>query len=451
MHAIKLAISADFLQGFSRLGKQAQKKVRSFIDKFRADPTNKSLKYKSLEGMRDAKVRSARVSDKYRAIIIHPPKGDVYLLAWVDNHDEAMDWARRKVFEVNRYTGTFQVYEPTSSVPNPEVSQVGAVVTGEKVRQGFLLAGTSDEDLLFLGVPEPLLPAVRSLRTERDLDNLVAYLPAEAADALAMLAAGYSVESTFDELVRQEEDTTPVAVAQAVAEAREREPVDPNDFVAALSRQQSMREFKLLEDDAELAAMLAAPLDRWRVFLHPSQAKLITMKSNGEARVLGGAGTGKTVVAMHRARYLAKKVFTKPEHRILITTFTKNLAADIRHNMDRLCGPERERIEVKHISKVASDTLRGMGFKLQRRATPAQQDKAWERVQGLADCAFKPVFYHAEWDKVVQAQDVTDLAGYYKARRAGRGRRLTRRQRTEVWKVLACYREQLDLAGVWEH
>lgn len=449
MHAIKLAISADFLQGFSRLGKQAQKKVRSFIDKFRADPTNRSLNYKSLEGMRDAKVRSARVTDKYRAIIIHPPKGDVYLLAWVDNHDEAMDWARNKVFEVNRYTGTFQVYEPTETVPQPAASEVGAVVTGEKVREGFLLAGHSDEDLLFLGVPEPLLPAVRSLRTERDLDNLVAYLPAEAADALAMLAAGFTVEQTFDDLVRVEEDTTPVATA--VAEAREREPVDQDDFAAALNRKQSLREFKLLEDDEELAAMLAAPLEHWRVFLHPSQASFITMKSKGEARVLGGAGTGKTVVAMHRARYLAKKVFTKPEHRILITTFTKNLAADIRHNMDHLCGPERERIEVKHISKVASDILRGIGLKLPRRATPTQQNKAWERTLGIVGGDFERIFYTEEWDKVVQAQDVTDLAGYYKARRAGRGKRLTRRQRNEVWKVLACYREQLDLAGLWEH
>lgn len=448
MHAIKLALSIDFLQGFSRLGKEAQKKTRAFIDKFRADPRNKSLNYKSLEGMRDPKVRSARVSQKYRAIIIHPPKGDVYLLAWVDNHDEAMDWARNKVFGVNRYTGTFQVYEESPDV----VADVETVETGgATVGDDFLLAGKSDEDLLFLGVPQPLLPAVRSLRTERDLDSLIEYLPSEAADALAMLVAGYSVEETFDELVRTDTNTTPDALQKAITEAREREPADPNDFAAALNREQSKREFKLLEDDAELAAILAEPTALWRVFLHPSQARLVAMNSKDAARVLGGAGTGKTVVAMHRARYLAKNVFTQDHQRVLVTTFTKNLAADIRTNLDQMCGEEGKRIEVKHIHKVARDILRREGHKVPRIAGSSEQRRAWNGALNTVEPNYSRVFYREEWDKVIQAQDVTSLAAYFKARRAGRGQRLTRRQRGAVWEVMAAYREQLDLAGLWEH
>src|SRR5690606_26644710 len=131
---------------------------------------------------------------KYRGIVIMPPKGDVYLLVWVDNHDEAMDWARNKTFEVNRYTGTFQIYEPLDGAAAPApaeaapaqrlhpVSGVELVsVADDVIPEGFLLAGHKDEDLWLLGVPEPLLPAVRALRTELDLDRLAAYLPAEAS------------------------------------------------------------------------------------------------------------------------------------------------------------------------------------------------------------------------------------------------------------------------------
>lgn len=445
LHSVQVAISADFLRAFARLPKPQQKGVRAWIDKFRADPTNKSINYKSLEGMRDPKVRSVRIDQKYRAIVIHPPKDDVYLLVWVDNHDEAVDWARNKVFEVNRYTGTFQVYEAVDGVApaaSPAPTRVDSVsATDDVIPAPFLLSGHRHADLLLLGVPEPLLPAVRALRTERDLDDLSRYLPAEAADALYLLAAGYGIDETLDELDRR---TTPGA-----AEAPEA--VDTEDFAASLERVESKRTFKLLEDDAELAAILAAPLDQWRVFLHPSQAKLVNMKSGGSARVLGGAGTGKTVVAMHRARYLARSVFKEPGQRVLFTTFTRNLAADIRNNLRRMCGAEFERIDVKHLQEVARDVLRSKGINVLQPANNAQIESAWSRALAAHALEYAAVFYREEWSKVVQAQDVTDEEGYLRARRAGRGQRLSRGQRRHVWTVLAEYRQQLDLMGISEH
>lgn len=445
LHDVQVAMSADFLGAFARLGKQQQKGVRAWIDKFRADPTSKSLNYKSLEGMRDPKVRSVRIDQKYRAIIIHPPKGDVYLLVWVDNHDEAVDWARNKVFEVNKYTGTFQVYEAVDGAPEapaPTPARVEQVSGGDDiVPAGFLLAGHKHEDLLLLGVPEPLLPAVRALRTERDLDNLARYLPPEAADAVYLLASGHSVDATLDELDRRNPQGQPDVPAV----------VDPEDFVSSLRRDESKRSFKLLEDDAELAAILAAPLEQWRVFLHPSQSKIATMRSGGSARVLGGAGTGKTVVAMHRARFLARSVFKEPGQRVLFTTFTANLAADIKANLKRMCGPEIDRIEVKHLQAVARDILRSKGITLQKTATAAQQNTAWTRALDAHKLELPPVFYREEWSKVVQAQDVTDEDGYMRAGRVGRNQRLSRAQRKHVWKILAEYRQQLDLMGLSEH
>lgn len=451
LHPVQVAISSDFLKAYASLQKSQQKGVRAWLEKFRADPTNKSINYKSLEGMRDPKVRSVRIDQQYRAIVIHPPKGDVYLLVWVDNHDEAVEWARNKVFEVNRFTGTFQVYDAEpGAAPAPESVparpvEVSVDANDDTIPTGFLLAGHKHADLLLLGVPEPLLPAVHALRTDHDLDGLARYLPAEAADALYLLAAGYSVEATIDELDRRERAAPPGVSVPAPA------PIDPEDFAAALQRPESGRTFKLLEDDAELAAILAAPTEQWRIFLHPSQTKLVTLRSNGSARVLGGAGTGKTVVAMHRARHLAKSVFTQPGQRVLFTTFTKNLAADIRANLKRMCGPEFERIDVKHLQEVARDILRGKGITLHKSATTAQSEAAWSRALAAHALEFPAVFYREEWSKVVQAQDVTDQADYLRARRAGRGQRLSRGQRLHVWTVLSEYRQQLDLMGLSEH
>lgn len=446
-HNVQVAMSADFLKAFAGLGKQQQKAVRAWIDKFRADPTSKGINYEKLANMRDPKVRSVRIDQKYRAIVIHPPKDDVYLLVWVDNHDEAMDWAKNKVFEVNRFTGTFQVYEAIDGTPAAAPAKVPTRVetvasADDIVPPGFLLAGHKHEDLLLLGVPEPLLPAVRALRTDRDLDELSRYLPAEAADAVYLLAAGHNFDQTLEELERRNPRREPEVVKPAV---------DTEDFASSLQREESQRVFKLLEDDAELAAMLAAPLEQWRVFLHPSQSKLVTMKSNGPARVLGGAGTGKTVVAMHRARHLAKNIFKEPGQRVLFTTFTANLAADVRANLKQMCGPELERIEVKHLQEVARDVLRSKGINLQKTATTAQQEAAWSRALSAHAIEFHQVFYKEEWSKVVQAQDVTDEDGYLRAGRAGRGQRLTRAQRKHVWKILAEYRQQLDLTGISEH
>jgi len=309
------------------------------------------------------------------------------------------------------------------------------------VPEGHLLAGHKDEDLLLLGVPEPLLPAVRALRTAADLDDLCQYLPQEASDSVYMLASGYSVDEVLEDFDRKERSA-------ALAEA---ETVDTTDVSAALERPSSMRQFKLVEDDEELSAMLAAPMDQWRIFLHPSQAKIVTMNSKESARVLGGAGTGKTVVAMHRIRHLARNVFDQPQHRLLFTTFTRNLAADIRDNLRRMCGPELERIEVKNLQEVARDALSARGIKMPPVARPKQTREAWETALSLTTPEFSEVFYREEWDKVVQAQDVIDLAGYLRARRAGRGQRLSRAQRKRVWEVLAEYRRALDSAGFCEH
>lgn len=443
---LQVAISSDFLRAFATIPRNKQKAVRRALEKFKEDPTQKSLNYEPISAMRDNKVRTLRAGDDYRIVVIAPPEGNVYLILWVDHHDEAMAWAKNKVFEVNQYTGTFQVWESAEGVahspPASDVSASGKKGAAKKAAAARRLLSDHDDDtLLLLGVPEPLLPAVRGLFTEADLDGLARFLPREASDALYCLVSGYTTEQTIDELERRASERKEAAAAR----------IDTRDIAAALEREETKAQFKVLEDGHELNEMLNAPLAQWRIFLHPSQQRLAKLEAKGPIRVLGGAGTGKTVVAMHRARHLAKQALAHSEGRILFTTFTKNLAGDIESQLDALCGPERQRIDVQHLHGWASRFLASRGLEV-RYATDAQQNRFWEQAvseaapEGLDD----PDFLREEWACVVQAQGLLSEMQYLKARRTGRGRRLSRAQRKQVWRVFANYRSQLERAGSME-
>ena len=170
-----------------------------------------------------------------------------------------------------------------------------------------MFASITDNDFVKVGVPDVLLPAIRKLTSDEELETAKPGIPADAYDALVCLAAGFTVQETIEELERGKGT-----------------PVTADDFAAALKTPESRRTFWLVENDEELQKMLDEPLEFWRIFLHPSQRKLVERSWNGPALVRGGAGTGKTVVAMHRARYLADRLLAKNDvtGKVLFTTFT---------------------------------------------------------------------------------------------------------------------------------
>jgi mRNA-degrading endonuclease RelE of RelBE toxin-antitoxin system len=430
----QVAFSKDFMESYSRLPRKIQKKVREFTEKFQKDPTQPGLNFERLGEARDPKVRSVRIDQAYRAIVIHPPKGDVYLCVWVDNHNEAYRWARDRCFEINPKLGTFQVFELVQGAEAPAAAP--APEPAPPAAAPGLFEHHDDEDLLLAGVPEPLLVSIRALKTDADLDTLAPHLPADAAEMLYLLAAGYGLIDAIEEADR----TKP-----------EPEKVDVDDFEKALAKPESQQRFKIVSDEAELESMLDAPLEQWRIFLHPSQRKLVHMNANGPVRVLGGAGTGKTVVLMHRANYLASKVFAGENDRLLVTTFTRNLALDLRMNLRNLCSKETfARLDVVNLHSWAADFMRKQGhpFKI---APAHERHRLFELAMTEAPNQDYPLaFYFDEWDQVVQAQEVASRDDYFTARRVGRGTRLSRKQRAEVWQVLERYRQLLNDEGFFE-
>ena len=280
-------------------------------------------------------------------------------------------------------------------------------------------------------MPAVLLPSVRAVRSVPALVSLGRHLPAEADEALLWLAEGIP----------------PAEVREAVAVPAGGR-VDPDDLAAALEHPDTRRRFVTIHSDDELAAMLEAPLEKWRVFLHPSQEKLVGKAFNGPARVLGGAGTGKTVVAMHRARHLAARVFTAPADRILFTTYTANLAENIEATLKTFCGPERERIEVVHLHAWAVRLLRSHGVEGDIAGPEDIEQRAGRRRSPPAGVReFDPAFLRREWEDVVLAHGIEDRDAYLKVPRLGRGRTLSRPQRGRAWQVFERYREALRRRG----
>lgn len=420
MSEVTLVLGSDFLASFAALPKKIQTKVTKFISGFKQHPTSGSYHYETLH-TRDTHLRSVRIDQEYRGIIYKPDTENMYILVWVDIHDKAYTWAHQKVFEVHPDTGALQMID-FSDIPMPQEKEP------EEQQPDDLFAAYRDRELVKLGIPEVLVPYIRTLKTEEDLEHAEGKIPQEAWEALFLLYTGESLQDVYNEVLSRQEEQ------------------EQRDLRSSLSHADTKRRFVVVTDDDELKDMLSYPLDAWRVFLHPMQRKIVQMNANGPVRVLGGAGTGKTVVAMHRAKWLAEQVFTQPSDIILFTTFTKNLAADIRENLKRICTLEQiKRIEVVHIDGWVADFLRRRSYHYTYVSPNEREDLFDEAVMVYeGQDAFSKQFFIDEWDQVVQQQGITTLKGYLRSNRVGRGRSLKVDQRKTIWPIFEEYRSRLD-------
>lgn len=425
---IRVAMSDDFFDAFSRLPKNAQGKISELLNRFKQAPNRAGLNYESIHNSLDKRMKSLRVDDAHRAIILKPETGNTYIFLWVDKHDDAYQWATRKKCIVNEVSGALQIIDVEAVAATIERLPKYATQPVGK------FDAVIDRDLMRLGVPGILLPAIRQVVTDEDVDRILPHLPKEASDALIMLAAGYPLGEVFAQLEKTKEQPA----------------IDPEDIEAALNNVDSRSRFIVITDDAQLEEMLAAPLAKWRVFLHPSQRNLVEKDASGSVRVLGGAGTGKTVVAMHRAKWLAEHRFNRPQDRILFTTFTKNLAVDIEANLRSICSKEvMQRIRVINIHAWVEEFLKSEGVD----ATIVYDENAtkdiWETAYIIAPTELQlPLsFYQEEWRDVVMANGCQQLKDYLVARRNGRGTRLSRQQRQAIWCVFEEYRNLLKEQG----
>lgn len=272
---MEFRIADTFTDSLARLTGDEQRAVKTTAFDLQIDPSSPGMNFHKLEKARDKNFWSVRVNSDLR-LIVHRTS-DSLLLCYVAHHDKAYDWAERRKLETHPRTGAAQLIEVRESVREVVVQQY---VTAPQAMQtgAVLFSGISDDQLLGYGVPTEWLPEVRGAN-ENSLLIIAAHLPGEAAEALLELATG----------------------------GKPRVPLATLKMTAPFQHPDAQRRFRLVSSTEELERALDYPWDRWTIFLHPEQRQWVERDYNGPARISGSAGTGKTIVALHRAAFLARK------------------------------------------------------------------------------------------------------------------------------------------------
>ena len=417
---MQFRIAATFTESLAKLTRSEQKAAKTTAFDLQMDPSGAGHSFHKLDRAKDRNFWSVRVSRDIR-LIVHRTASSV-LLAYVDHHDAAYRWAERRRIERHPRTGAAQIVEIRETVrdievPRPIAMEAPAVVPPDK--KPALFAGSSDDELLSYGVPETWLDDVRGADEDSLLD-LADHLPAEAAEALLQLATG----------------GTPERPTHAASHA------DP------FTHPDARRRFRLVENADELERALEYPWEKWTVFLHPAQRRIVEAAYGGPARVSGSAGTGKTIVALHRAVHLAR---AHPDARVLLATFSDTLANALRVRLGRLVHNQpsiAERLEV--------NSMGGVGRRLYEANFGAATLVTEGEVRALIDLAatevgehtFSPHLLRTEWSRVVDAWQLESWEDYRDVMRLGRKTRLAESQRAALWSIFAKVRVGLNERGL---
>ncbi|GAA2109475.1 ATP-dependent helicase [Streptomyces synnematoformans] len=436
-----LGLHRDFLMEFAALERPVQRRVTEVFDKFRQHH-HAGLHLEKLTGARDDRIRTIRVDKFWRGVVLAPASGDAYLLLKVLPHDDAIDWAVRRRATLNSATQGIELRDDDTLERATAGFRTLAEAAPEKPR---LFAHVSDTDLTRLGVDANVLPVVRAFTDEAQLDGLRTYLPEQQYDVLAGLAAGLAPEEVWREVVQAQLSGEPLPAE------RGGRPAPPEDLTAAMSR--SRGRIALVSGPDELTDILSRPFDAWRVFLHPSQHRVAYRRSfSGPARVSGGPGTGKTVVALHRALHLARRLpADAADGSVLLTTYTRDLAADLQRSLEILVPDPvvRAKVHVTNVDALANHILRERlgGSPIKIVADRRDLLIRWDRIARRLDLDVTDSFLDQEWRHVVLAQDISSAEDYLKAARAGRGTPLGPLKRAHVWRVVSAFTEELRAAG----
>jgi superfamily I DNA/RNA helicase/mRNA-degrading endonuclease RelE of RelBE toxin-antitoxin system len=408
-------IADTFTSSIVKLTGDEQKAVKQTAFDLQMNLANPGLSFHKLDKARDRNFWSVRVNRDVR-LIVHRSESSL-LLCYVDHHDKAYEWAERRKLETHPTTGAAQLVEVRERVEEITVPKYIDVEVPSP-RKPRLFDGISDDQLLGYGVPPEWLADVRAAN-EDSLLELADHLPVEAAEALLELATGGAP-----------------AAAPVIAQGA-------NEF----EHPDAQRRFRVMADIEELERALEFPWDKWTIFLHPAQRQWVERDYSGPARVSGSAGTGKTIVALHRAVYLAKR---HPDARILLTTFSDALAYSLEAKLFRLVSNQprlAERIEVSALDTIGERLYDRQFGKVSHPTVAELRDWLTQAAAAVPDMKFGTPFLLAEWKDVVDAWQIDSWEAYRDVRRLGRKTRLSELLRADLWKVFAAVLERLQGSG----
>ena len=425
------------LKSVRKLPDYVSGKFLDLMSRYMDNPSSNGLNLETVEGGRDKSLKSLRLDQNYRAIAFETPKDIMFV--HVNEHDKAYRWAEGRRVKLDKATNRIRIVE--------EIEQNQEAVTINEQEKN-LFSDFKDKKLIALGVAEEAIALARSLSSESELDDAQDRFDPLSFQVLYALAAGYSEEEVY------------ALVGDVIIEPSSTD--KDKSFEDLITTEESRQTIFTPQSIEELRRFFDGELEGWRIWLHPDQRKFAYKDYNGPAMVRGGAGTGKTVVAMHRAKYLADQLTADPQNagqKILITTYTTTLAKDIENNLKTLC-PEyvsgsAPRIEVINLDRWAVQYLKKKQFN--RRVVSTAADE--QHIEGLWDEVFESLilpsglseaFIKAEWEQIIQAKGIDDLSDYIRASRVGRGTPLNRAKRKTLWNYFALFRAKLIQSGLVE-
>lgn len=409
-----VVVAKSFLDAAGRFDTGDRGRVFDFLSRFFTNPANPGLCVERVARARAEGLWSARVTEGLRAIFHQ--EVDTYTLLWVDAHDPAYDWAGRRRAGRNSRTGELQVMV----VPELIQEAIRRPPPAQAPEKAPLLAAFSDEYLLSIGFTEDWLPTLRQIRSDEQLEVVSRGLPEELSERLFRLALG--------EVVTPPPPPPPVTPTP-----------DPAGVEASAAAQ---HRYWVIRNAGEIDELRDKPIEIWIRYLHPSQKDIVERVWSGPAEVTGAAGTGKTVVAMHRARHLARQGKT-----VLLTSFVTTLCKNLDRALKVLCSvEEKRRITVSNVDSIAMDLLGSAsprnGFATDDEIRKAISDLAFYAARvGDAD------FLIAEWERFVQVKGLLTWPEYRDAPRKGRGKALSAIDRKTVWEVFQRVFERLERSG----
>jgi hypothetical protein len=414
----ELAIDREFLPAFAKLQRPVQHAVLAAIDKF-AKHTHAGLHLEKLTGARDPHIRTIKIDKFYSGVVLALGE-QRYALLNVLPHEDAYAYATSRLFTVNQVLGVLEVRDQAGI--EEFIQTVAAPTT-----TGSLFDAVSAADLKRLGVDKGLMPLLRAISTDDQLESLGAFLPQVQFEVLSQLAWGLSAQDVWAEM------------AERIVTG-----VDPDDLFTAAQRTPERMVF--VSGPVELAAILEHPFDVWRTFLHPNQRDVAYREAySGPALITGSAGTGKTVTGLHRAVFLARRL-PDDGSKVLLTTYTRSLAEALKRQLHLLTSDATilDRIDVIGVDRLAHQIVTRGGRKITV-ATDAATDPLWEEAarsgptqvnRAGAITRVSAAFLKHEWEQVILAQQITTAEAYRDTPRKGRGAGLRAAQRDQVWAAI---------------
>lgn len=416
---MEFRIADTFSDSLGRLTSQEQKAVKTTAFDLQMNPAAPGHSFHKLDRAKDNNFWSVRVNADIR-IIVHRTASSI-LLVYVDHHDAAYKWAERRKIECHPTTGAMQLVEVRERIEDVEIYRP-KVIEPTAPAKPLLFDNLRKFELMSFGVPEEWVDDVRKTN-EDTLFDVLPHLPQEAQENLLKLAVGESF-------------TQPDK--QAKVEAH---PEDP------FAHPDSQRRFRILKNAEELEAALNAPWEKWAVFLHPDQRQYVEKKYSGPVRISGSAGTGKTVVALHRAVQLAK---SDSSTKILLTTFSDSLAKSLQEKVGILCGGDAatmSKIDVLSLHRAARSIYSNQNGPVN--IITKAEVKAFIKAASSAggNTKFSQAFLAGEWMDVVDAWQLVTWDLYKDVSRIGRKTRLGELQRKILWDLFEKVRSDINASG----